>query len=129
MSYAAELTAIESEFATNWPHTEVAYQNVNFNPEALDEWVRISALPASANQISMGSNPYFRYRGLVAVQIFTKPGMGSLRSSQLADYVTAVFRSKNIGGIQFGVPAATRIGTVNGWYQVNVNCPYYREEL
>lgn len=129
MSLVSELSIIESYFTDNWPYTSIAYQNVNFNPEALDEWVRISVLPASANQISLGSNPYFRYRGVVAIQIFTKPGIGSRRSTELADYITSLFRSKNISGIQFGVPEAHRMGAVNGWYQVNVNCSYYREEL
>lgn len=128
MSYESELQIIESEFTDKWTYTDIAYQNVNFNPSTADSWVRLNVLPASASQISMGSTPYFRYNGVVVVQVFTRPGTGGKGSMRLVDYVTTIFRAKNIGGIQFGVPVVAHVGSINGWNQVNVNCPYYRED-
>ena len=128
MSFVLEQSSIEIEFSNNWPHTQIARDNVSFSPQGLDEWVRFSDLNADAKQASLGNNPLFRYRGMVVIQIFTKVNSGAARALELSDYVTGIFRSKKIGDVQFQVPAVTRIGPRDGWYQVNVDCPYYRDE-
>lgn len=130
MSFLAEQTTIEDYFTDNWSHTVIAYDNVEFNPKDHDEWVRFVIRPSTARQSAMGDVPAHRYFGNIFVQIFTKSDIGVGRSLTLADYVTALFRSVNISGIQFRTPNVTRIGNMeDGWFQVNVDCPYFREEF
>lgn len=129
MSYQAAQVSIESEFVTNWTYTQVARDNVDFEPQSLTEWVRITVLPASGRQASMGADPLFRYNGLFCVQIFTRSGLGWGRATELADLITPLFRNRRLGNIQFYVPEMMRVGVTDGWYQVNVDCPFYREEF
>ena len=128
MGFFDEQSTVQMEFKNNWPYTAIAYDNETFSPQGLDEWVRFTDLNAGGKQASLGNNPLYRYRGMVVVQIFVKPNTGPARFLRLADYVTGIYRSKRIGSTQFGVPAVTRIGPRDGWYQVNVDCPYYRDE-
>lgn len=128
MGFFEQQSAIEQEFKDNWPHTPIANDNVQFDPQGMEEWVRLTDLNAYGKQASLGNSPLYRYGGMVVVQVFTELNTGSARAKQLVDLVTPIFRSKRISGIQFYVPAVTRIGPRDGWYQVNVDCPYYRDE-
>lgn len=130
MGYQAAQAAIETLFSTNWPHTQIAYDGKTFDPRSLSEWVRIAVREADGNQASCGSqNILFRYTGTVFVQVFTVNGKGSGRALELADLVTPIFRSLIVDGIHYKVPVVTRVGSADAWYQVNVSCEYYREEI
>lgn len=128
--FFTEAATIEGYFIDNWDHTEIAHDNVTFDPVAtvVKEYVRFSDLYAGGRQASLGNNPLFRYRGMVAIQIFVKPNTGSARYLELVDFVTAIFRARRITDVNFEVPYPVKIGNREGWYQVNVLCPYYRDE-
>ena len=115
-------------FQANWTYTPVDYANTFFDPQNVDEWVRFVDNSSSSRLSALGDNPLYRYRGMVTVQVFVKPSVGEGRVLALCDNVTTLFRDKRISGIQFGVPQPNKIGTRDGWYQVNVICPYYRDE-
>jgi Bacteriophage related domain of unknown function len=129
VSFLSEQSAIETLFALSWTATPIAEDNTDFNPSALTEWVRIVVLNADGQVASLGDDPLIRYRGIVVVQIFVKSGTGWGRSMTLADLVTPIFKNVRLGSIQLGVPSPNRVGPSGGWYQVNVDCPYYREEF
>lgn len=128
MGYADSHAVIENEFVSAWTETRIAHENEHFDPMGLDEWVRFVNLTGGGGQASLGNNPLYRYRGIVVVQIFVLPNTGWARADELADLVTPIYRSRRISDVQFGVPVATRMGERDGWHQVNVDCPYYREE-
>ena len=131
MSFLNEQLDIETYFKEAWKYTAVAYDRVEFNPTIYDEWDRFVIRNGNARQSSIaGDNPGFRYYGVIYVQIFTRASIGTGRALQLADYVTALFRSASVNGIQFKTPSITRVGNMeDSWFQVNVDCPYYREEF
>lgn len=128
MGFFDQQSTIEQAFLTAWTYTPVAKDNVSFEPQTLSEYVRLTDLNAYGRRASLGNNPLYRYGGMVVVQIFTKLNTGSARAKVLADLVTPIFRDRRIGDVQFFVPAVTRVGPRDGWYQVNVDCPYYRDE-
>lgn len=131
MSFLTEQIDIESYFKSKWSHTSIAYDNVEFDPKDETEWVRFVIRNGNARQTSMAhDNPSYRYYGVIYVQIFTRSDIGVGRALKLADYVTVLFRSASVNGIQFKVPSITRVGNMeDSWFQVNVDCPYYREEF
>lgn len=85
-------------------------------------------MSASARQASLGNNPLFRYRGIVVIQHFIRVGLGAGRARALADLSSTIFLNLDLGNIHFGVPEASSMGSTDGWYGWNVDCPFYREE-
>ena len=95
-------------------------------------WVRFMVKLATANQKSIGSvaSRRFRKTGICMIQIFVPLGEGS----GLADYIagkienayTGVTKS---GGIVFQTPLIYEGKRSDGWWQVNVNLPFYSDRL
>ena len=128
MSFVSEKATIEQYVQTNYASTLVKYENDEMNDSSASEWIRVSTQNADAFQASLGSNPLFRYVGVLFVQIFVKPDIGSGRALELADTITTLFRAKRIGGIVFLVPKVQKVGVFKDWYQVNVSVEFSREE-
>lgn len=128
MPFFDALQSVIQHFATNWTYTPVAYANDAFDTENVAEWARFTDNNSTGSRASLGNNPLYRYRGIVTVQLFVKPNIGPARVQQLTDFVTSIFRDQRISGTQFYVPRPEVIGMRDGWYQVNVLCPYYRDE-
>ena len=128
MSFVAEKSTIEVFLASNYTSTLVKYENDEMNDSTVDEWIRVSTQNAAASQISLGSNPLFRYRSVLFVQIFVRPDIGSGRALVIADLMTSLFRAKSIGDMTFFVPRIQKVGVNKDWYQVNVSIEFSREE-
>jgi hypothetical protein len=80
------------------------------------------------------SSSLHRYSGLVIVQVFQKENTGTSEARQLANTVVNTFRDKEIplgggtGLLRFQrSPEVRTIGVQEGWYQLNVFCPYNRD--
>lgn len=132
MTYLAESIALQSRFDTLWNNeTPVQWPNVAFSLEDKTEWVRFTILSEPARQAAMGGNNsnLYRHPGFVSIQIFVKPNTGIKRALELADMVTNVWRGAQFSGITMGAPSVIPIGVQDGWYQVNVLCSYYRDEV
>ena len=128
MSFESEVRSIETWFSTRYSETGVQYANVRFDPAELSEWARLTISPGGANIASMGSDPnLYRHTGVVSVQIFVTPNSGATRALQVADTIADIFRSAKIDNIQMHAPDVERVGVVDGWYQINVECNYYRD--
>ena len=128
MSFVSEKATIEQYIQANYASTLVKYENDEMNDSSVNEWIRVSTQNADGFQASLGSNPLFRYVGVLFVQIFVKPDIGSGRALELADTITTLFRAKRIGGIVFLVPKVQKVGVFKDWYQVNVSVEFSREE-
>lgn len=130
MSYAQSQADIESYFDANWLFTQIAWRNVKFDPKGLTEWVKLTTRSNESFQASMGADVnVYRYEGTLIVQLFGELNKGSGRLAELTDRVCDLFRSKRIGNITFRVPQVIDVGTQDGWYQINVICDFYRDEL
>lgn len=131
MTFQAEKTSIESFIQTNasqFSNTDIVFENMT-KPNSSVNWMRVNILNSDSKQISLGNNPYYRYKGLLIFQIFTKPNTGSGKCNQIADTITTLFRSTSLGSITFKTPMKDVIGEVDGWFQVNVSVPFFREEF
>lgn len=131
MSYEAEFISITDYFNTQWASaTPIAWPNVRFDPDEHVEFVRVTILNGDAFQASMGNDVNdYRHLGIVVVQIFVEPNSGAKRARSLVDSVCSIFRSKYIDDLRFRTPDVNTIGIREGRYQVNVNCPFYRDEI
>lgn len=131
MSYTAELVSVTSTFEAQWAAlTPVAWPNVKFDPDEYEEWVRLVVLNGDANQASMGNDVNLhRFQGTVVVQIFVEPNSGAKRARELADTVCNMFRGKYVDNLLFRTPSQVVIGVVEGRYQINVNCPFHRDDI
>jgi hypothetical protein len=128
MSFATEKQVIESYVVGNYSSTLIKYENDEMNDSSVNEWIRVSVQNASANQVSLGSDPLYRYRGIAYFQIFVRPDIGSGRALEIADILSPLFKSKRISGILFRVPRVQKVGSYKDWYQVNVSVEFSREE-
>lgn len=131
MSFSTERSVIHKHFADNWTETEVAYDNVEFEPQADASWVRIVIRNGEGNQADINDTaPLFRYSGVVIVQVFVPIRKGTDNALKLADAVSDIFRRQQLNhGIVFRTPYVTNVGQTNEWYQINVSCPFWRDEF
>jgi hypothetical protein len=142
MSILTEHVEIGRRFNQEWNGlTTISWPNVTFNPPDQlpdSKWVRFNILddpPPGAPyslQKSIGSpgNNIVRYTGTIVVQCFTGLGKGNLPGLALADKVEQIFNGFIGTNFKCLIGATKDIGVdKNGWYQVNVSIPFYRDEL
>lgn len=124
MSYLQEKKDIEKFFIANWTATPILFENGESRDSG--DWVRLTIQNGDAFQATMGDDPYFRFPGVLYVQIFTPTDIGSGRALGLADQVDSLFRNKVLGNIRFKVPQVKKVPSDSEWYQVNVSTEFYR---
>jgi hypothetical protein len=124
MSYLQEQLDVESFFQIAWTATPAVYENGLSLEE--NEWVRLTVLNGNSKQVTMGDDPAFRHYGLVVVQIFVRPNIGTGRARELADLVDAMFRNALIANLRFQVPQIRRGPSSPEWYQLNVSTDFHR---
>ena len=139
MSFVDERKAIESELNDNWTTTPIQWENVPFDiPSSsgvLQPYIAMSLLPGEGEQIELGTVPLYRWVGVIVIQIFVPehhtsgPGL----ASQYAETLKAIFLRKQLsqgssGRILTRVPYMSVQGVVEGWYQVNLNTNYVRDQ-
>jgi hypothetical protein len=128
MTYTTEKNVIEAYLNANFTGVRLAYENDEMTDVSVNEWIRVSIQNADAFQASLGSNPLFRYLGILYFQIFTRPDIGSGRAIEIADMLSALFRAVKVSGITFKTPKLQKLGVRNGWYQVNLSTAFSRED-
>ncbi len=129
MGYEAERQAIESRFETQWASaTSIDFDNVDFVPTPGTSFVRLTILDGDSRQVSLGDSPLYRSIGVIIISIFTPLDIGSATGRTLADNAAAIFRGWQSSGIVCRSPSIQRVGKTNGWFQYNVNVPFYRDE-
>jgi hypothetical protein len=128
--YLTELRNLQSRFAGIWVETPVQWNNVLIETKGLTEWVRFVNDSESSVQKSIGSDPdVYRHFGKIIIEIHVKPNSGASRALQLADLVADIWRSALFKDISMEVPELVIEGTREGWYRINVVCPYYRDSF
>lgn len=142
-TYAQEFNDLAGLFSKEWGiTTSVAWPNVSFEPKAGVPWVRFNVLTGESQQASIGSpgSNYFRYTGVIDVQVFTPTGTGTPTSLGLADKVIEIFHKAELPGYRFSAGyvagGSSSFGVIvenssssSGWRQCNVRIPYRRDSL
>lgn len=134
--YEEERAALEASFQTMWAaRTQVKWENQLWQEPKEDiNWCAFHINSGDGDKIEIGhpdSPSLHRYGGMVIVQVFQRTLTGTVEAGKLADAVSNHFRDKivnlpNGGYIQFRTPRTSKPGTLNGWFQLNVFCPYSR---
>lgn len=127
--------SIRSRFGTTVEDVEsvtVHYDNEPFESPGDSAWIRCHIVFGEAVRRSLGSSSS-RYRsvGVMMANIYTPIGKGDKAGLAIAETVRDAFRSVTADGISYRVPSVIPVGrSDNGkWWQINVNCPFYFDEL
>ena len=77
-----------------------------------------------------------RHTGVAIAQIFSVLGKGTREATILADRIVSKFRSVtdslSVAGnsVVFKTPSISSVGRSGSqWWQINVSCPYYADEI
>ena len=92
-------------------------------------WCRFTVLQGETAQVTAGGFKRFRQPGVAIAQIFVPVGEGGARALQIADQVKLAFRSVTAAGVIYKSPSAENMGRRGGEWQVNVNCPFFADDL
>jgi hypothetical protein len=132
MSFLEVRNAVHTHFTTAWNKTTpLFYDNQAVDPSKLTEFARISIRHAESQQASMAGQPTTRTVGVVIVQLFVKPGIGTKRLDELTDKAINAFQYVALRGddwsIQFRAGYPADLGQPNGqqFVQVNVITDYF----
>lgn len=121
---------IRTQLIEKYPDIVVVPDNVSVDTSAEDEFVRISILPATSNQLEVGPTSAFEFVGVVAIQVFTKENIGRKKAFDIVDLITSFTRFKSLQGIRFGAEDIINVSNNEAdWYQINVNIPFRFEKI
>lgn len=128
VGYDQEANAISKYLTDNWTVTPVILDN-SASQDALDDgYIKMSHQEVLGSNLALGAKAY-RYRGVMFIQIFTKPGTGTGQASEWATLLSNLFRDVLVANvIKFKVPQVNRVGVIDNWYQTNFSVEFYREE-
>ena len=70
----------------------------------------------------------YRYYAFIVTQVFVTPNSGSRRAYELADLAADIWRAISFDFITIQNPTIKEVGVVDGWYQLDLINPYYRNE-
>ena len=132
MSFESLANAIRSRFKTlvvGATSLVVAYDKVQCQEPEDAVWVRFSVLTGDTLQASLGASKRFRTVGVAVAQIFQPINQGDKDALVLADTIKSAFRATSISGVTFRTPSLRRVGRDAKWYQLNLNCPFYADEI
>lgn len=126
MSYEAFNLALEQHVSSNFTTTPVQFENAPA-PVNSGEWVAVSTVfGGAALQAIGGSVMESQEDGIVFFRVFVPDGAGSLRARQVADALVALMSNQFLSDAYFYQAYAVQAGDRDGYYQINVNAPFYR---
>ena len=135
MSYSEAQEALIQEMHRIWGDSDTfAVENQTYTFPSNKPWVRVSVVESVGDQLTQGKpgNRRVNYTGLVIVEISTKAGSGTRASSDLVDRITKDFSYRRLPGTGIVIDGLVKriVGpTDNGFYQVDLDFSYRREEF
>lgn len=125
MSLATARRDIEKRLSDNWATTPIAFDNVYYEPVKGTPWIQLSIQEGDAFRVNIGTPGVHRQTGIILIQIFTDTKSGTHIIRQYADTLSELFRDVQFNGITCREVDPVAVGFVEGWYQYNLNIPYY----
>lgn len=134
MTYSAIEDAIRSRFNTQITISKFVttiFDNEDADLPTTGQWIRFTIIAGETEQVEFGSKKRFRQFGMATAQIFDEIGKGTKNINLLVDNIntSGVFRSVSANGVVYRTPSILRVGRVANWYQVNVNVPFYSDDV
>lgn len=138
MSFELERKNIETRLKNQLDSTQVPiqYENVSTlkkGTESIkdynktDKFVRLVIGATASQQIDVGGDAD-RYFGLITLSIFVKENIGTNLARKLVDQVFPIFHRQSFDGILCRETQIDTIGAQDGWYQINLNTEFYRDQ-
>lgn len=139
LQFDHERRVIEQHFKTSWDDTPTQDAKVKYENQAwtmpVEPWVALTIVTTEGRQIDIRENALHRYGGTVIVQVFQKERTGTGEARRLAGRIAEIFRQQTLcddtlecGRLIFRTPSITTVGLISGWYQLNVVCPFFRDQ-
>lgn len=128
MSFEALRASVEGRLNANYSATEVAYENVSFNPPN-DAWIRLIVQTGQGQTMGLygdGTSVGVRDTGLISIQVFIPEGQGTKSSLDLVDTLIAIYEHTRFDGILAYTATVSHIGISDGWHQTNITIPFRR---
>lgn len=142
MNYAQEQTTIRKTFLKNWDSNTTPVMFAGDpgltkgttsleNETGLKEWVRVTINASGASQRDLaGPESRVRYQGVVTINVFVKSATGaSMRARQLVDMIEPKFSRLQVDNITFQTPIPGLTGQNEGFYQMTLQMPFYRDNI
>jgi len=112
----------------------VQYDNVSENAFVKPDdskWARFHIMAGQGAQLTLGATKDHRFPGVAVVQIFIPQGQGDKEAHEIADVIKTYFMSTSDSGVTYRTPYELpgRSDTDTGEWQVNVNIPFYFDEI
>ena len=112
------------------PALPTIYENQERDKPQIGHWARLAIIPGESRQVSIGDTSIrFRRHGIIMVSLFEEIGRGTKNLNILADQVVVAFRSLIISSIHYRTPTIVRVGRTANWWQLNVDCPFFSDEI
>lgn len=93
-------------------------------------WVKLAIIPGENDQKTIGdSTKVFRHTGVFIASIFAAFESGEKPIYDLVEEITHEFRSSSVDGVTYRTPSVVRVGRNDKWWQVNVTCPWFSDEI
>ncbi len=134
ITYSAIEDAIRTRFNTEITiakNVTTIFDNQESEPPTTGRWIRFTIIPNETEQVEFGIKKRFRQFGIATAQVFDEIGKGTKDINTLINDIntSGVFRSVRVSGITYRTPSILRVGRVGPWYQVNVNVPFYADDV
>jgi hypothetical protein len=137
MDINAIQTAVFTGFKEAWANTTVVIGDNVPAPNNIQEYVRLTFLPADRRQAGIGGNRTTRQVGVVIVQVFVNNAntKGMNRVNELAGLAIDALEYKAFADddwmirLRAGDPRNTGQVMDSSYYQMNVNFTYYSDTI
>ena len=97
-------------------------------PSDLSKFVCASIRLSNNVKQHVGVSSSYRQEGVLILMVMCEGGKGDKPALEIASSCIAAFRSLSAGGVVYRTPSPEVVGiNPNGWWQVNVTCPFYAE--
>jgi len=129
MSFENECALLEARFASSWStFSPIDWDNTDYKPVSGTSYVEFRVINGFSTQASTGASQLFRSDGVVHVKCMLEKSEGRKEADQFTDKAAGIFRGWRSSGLTCRAPYVTRIGELDGWYQLLVTVPYFRDE-
>jgi len=133
MKFAQVQQSIEEYIKAQWTETQVSYDNVQFNSDLYDQYLRCNILFGEGRKRTITVGCY-RQIGMLMLTVFVKPAVGRARLLDLANIAATLVTDVRVGAtlplvapvVNLKVPDLILDNTErSGWVQANVSSPFY----
>jgi len=126
--------AIRSRFKTQIADTEnlpTQYDNDPTEPDKTNLWCRLTMVDGDSNQVSLGSpgSNLHRTVGILYAQLFIPVGTGDKVIRAMAKKIYDKFLGLTDFGVRYKTPSIRKVGRDGSYWQLNVNCPFYTDDI